>query len=225
MRARFEHKYLFHNQNEDQIVDHFASRDCFLEKQACYRVCSVYYDTPDFLCARKNLLGLTPREKYRFRLYGDPGSGVSLSGTSGFFEEKKKIASHVHKTRSPITFEQAVDARELLQGPIIRDSVLHGDVTEAYGNVCHFNPSLLVSYVRSRYRVIDANSELTIDTGLTFMHTMDMHRVIDRSDTVVVEHKYSLEHALRLDVPFRRPRTRFSKYLFGLHQAGLLYEY
>lgn len=225
MTARVEHKYLFNNQDENQVVNHFASRGYFLEKQAAYRVSSVYYDSPDFSCAQKNLLGLTPREKYRYRAYGPTDSGVNVVSASGFFEQKKKIASHVYKTRIPMEFAEPLEVCSLLLQKQIGSDSLYREVTDRYPDMLNFSPVLLVSYLRSRYRLLHSNTEITIDSGLSYINAMNLNHTVCRDDIVVVEHKYHQDEAFSLAIAFDRPRTRFSKYLYGLHQAGLLYEY
>ena len=70
-----------------------------------------------------------------------------------------------------------------------------------------------------------SNDEVTIDTELSFISATDKDRVIKRGDVIVLEHKYNKDSGGFLNVGSNLTRTRFSKYLYGLNQMGLLYEY
>lgn len=104
---RFELKYVIDAARRDALLDEIRSNmapDPYGE-DGTYRVTSLYYDSPDFVCFDSKIEGIRYRRKVRIRTYGaheeDPTAEVAV-------EIKQRINRTVQKRRVGMPLAEAV---------------------------------------------------------------------------------------------------------------------
>lgn len=121
---------------------------------------SLYYDTPDYLLARRSMEKPVYKEKLRLRSYG-----VAKTDTEVFVEIKKKYKGVVYKRRISMT-KEASD-RFLLQGEQVQDNQISREIDffiKRYGNLA---PRVLLSYEREAYYAKDNHEfRVTFDENI-----------------------------------------------------------
>ncbi|MCR5649989.1 MAG: polyphosphate polymerase domain-containing protein [Lachnospiraceae bacterium] len=139
-----------------------------------YRIRSIYFDSPSFVCCRENTAGVSPREKYRIRTY-DCGRDTIVS------EIKIRHRDTISKMNALITEEVFYG---LISGDIIRASrILSGLIDSGeYRNEREkrvlekylaritadlYSPACIIDYERSAYIYDIANVRITIDRNIT----------------------------------------------------------
>ena len=139
MIKRQEDKYIYKHTNEGAILKDFLNQNFFLRKTATYKVSSIYYDTADLKCAKDNLLGVTPRKKYRARTYSNHKSNDEVRSKNFFFEKKYKASSDVYKKRLSIELENELNMRDVMSlgGPY----ELFGGLRDEYPELINYSPS------------------------------------------------------------------------------------
>lgn len=111
---RYELKYLLNSRQKAAVLSAmkpYMTGDSYPDST----VCSLYFDTPDFLLIRRSLEKTAYKEKLRLRSYGPAHSDSTV-----FVELKKKYKSVVYKRRIPMTLSQA--ERCLCPGRPFKDS-------------------------------------------------------------------------------------------------------
>ncbi|MDI7267677.1 MAG: polyphosphate polymerase domain-containing protein [Myxococcota bacterium] len=169
---RYELKYLLHVSRLGALVSdlvQFMSPDDHGDADGCYRVSSLYYDSPDLYFYRSKIEGLRFRRKLRVRVYPD-GPGVGRSATA-FVEIKQRMNRTIQKRRVvlPLGKALALCAGTLDEWPPLDDA----DVTTASEityllRALQLRPTCIVSYRRrafvgSRY---EQGMRLTFDSLL-----------------------------------------------------------
>jgi hypothetical protein len=98
---RYELKYLITKEQQAQIME--AMKPYMRgDEYGRSSICSIYYDTPDFLLARRSLEKPVYKEKLRVRSYG-----IATPDSQVFIEMKRKYDSEVYKRRVGMTETQA----------------------------------------------------------------------------------------------------------------------
>lgn len=227
MISRTEDKYAINGIYKELIVDNLFERGVILRKTATYRISTVYYDTADLIFAEQNLLGISPRKKFRIRMYADEDIDVNISSKVFFCEEKNKISNNVYKNRISCKSEGFVSINEFLKQDTIATNLFNSNFVSRFPVLMNCTPSMLTSYVRSRYSIVGSLDEITIDSNLTFIHPDNIFHPVKNESLTIVEHKYNNHSNLKIGVSLRNyaVRSRFSKYLYGLNCFGLLTEY
>jgi len=225
--SRVEDKYAISNTDKDLIVDTLSEKGIILIKTATYRISSVYYDTVDLTFAEQNLLGISPRKKYRIRMYADENSGVNICSKDFFCEEKNKIANQISKNRTFCQSKDNISINEFLTQDAIANTLFHSKFASRFPVLMNCTPSMLTSYVRSRYSILGSFDEITIDSNLSFTHPNNIFNPVKNDNLSILEHKYDKNSNLKVGGSLRNyaVRSRFSKYLYGLNCFGLLTEY
>ncbi|SCJ82535.1 VTC domain [uncultured Eubacterium sp.] len=100
---RYEKKYLI---NEKQYRDLIALIYCKLEydRYKKYKICNIYFDTPQFDLIRESIEKPIYKEKLRLRSYGTPDPEDFV-----YLEIKKKFDGIVYKRRISLPYCEAVD--------------------------------------------------------------------------------------------------------------------
>lgn len=98
---RHEKKYLLtqaqYNQLIEPLMEHMQQ-----DQYGLHTICSLYYDTEDFLLIRRSLEKPKYKEKLRLRSYGIPSEGDVV-----YLELKKKLDGVTYKRRAPMTLYEA----------------------------------------------------------------------------------------------------------------------
>ncbi len=93
---RYENKYLL-NDRQLEALKNSLSKYMAQDAHGSYTICNIYFDTDDFLLARRSLEKPKYKEKLRLRSYGVPKGSDQV-----FAEIKKKYDGVVYKRRAPL---------------------------------------------------------------------------------------------------------------------------
>lgn len=159
LRFRHEYKHLI-SPSEDAVLSgrlgRLFPRDSHARPSGTYRVCSLYFDTPDDRALRQKLNGTDNREKFRIRYYGD---------SADFFRLEKKIKKNTlcAKRSASLTEEEVqmiLEGRHdfLLESP-------NGLLVEFYSKLKGqlLTPRTVVSYEREAFVYPPGNVRVTLD--------------------------------------------------------------
>lgn len=123
-------------------------------------VCSLYFDTPDFLLIRRSLDHPMYKEKLRLRSYG-----VANDDTNVFIEIKKKYDSIVYKRRISMTYNQA--RKYLIEHKQIMDSQITHEIDYCLKRYEGISPAMLLTYEREAYYgADDRDFRITFDRNI-----------------------------------------------------------
>lgn len=105
--SRRESKYLLSKEQYLQLMQKLEGVMCLDAHctDGAYRICSLYFDTPDNEVLRRSVNKPYYKEKLRLRSYGAPASDEDKV----FLELKRKIGGVVSKRRAVLTYGQAKD--------------------------------------------------------------------------------------------------------------------
>ena len=175
---------------------------------------SLYFDTPDDKALRQKVSGVSRREKFRIRYYGEDLSFIRL-------EKKIKEGGLCAKRSTRLTAEQV----ELLLGGRIRFLTDSGDplMIELYSKMKGelLQPRTIVSYEREAYIFTPGNVRVTLDRKLStctspavFLNSA-AHRLEPEPGSTILEVKYDafLPDIVRMAVQVPDRKTgAYSKY-------------
>ncbi|MCL2888967.1 MAG: polyphosphate polymerase domain-containing protein [Eggerthellaceae bacterium] len=179
-----------------------------------YRVRSLYFDSYSDKAVVEKLSGLSRREKFRLRYYGDDTSFIRL-------EKKSKANRLCYKESTPIT-AQCCEA--LLAGDYSSLKVPENPLLmELYSKLRYQNlrPRNIVEYHREAYKYRPGNVRVTLDSNIRTSNNiagfLDPRLVtIPASGAIVLEIKYDgfLPDIIRdiLQISWRN-QTEYSKYV------------
>lgn len=123
-------------------------------------VCSLYFDTPDYLLIRRSLDHPRYKEKLRLRSYG-----VAKDDTDVFVEIKKKYNSIVYKRRVSMTDAEA--KRYLLQHEQVMDTQITREIDYCMKRYEGIAPAMLLTYEREAYYAAhDHDFRITFDRNI-----------------------------------------------------------
>ena len=191
VRWRHEYKHQI-SHGEDLVLSQrlrtLFPRDAHAGPDGCYRVTSLYFDTPYDTALREKLDGADRREKFRLRYYGSDTGLIRL-------EKKSKAHGLCAKRSAVLTHAQA---KALLSGDIsflLRDG--RALCAELYAKMRGdgLRPKAIVQYDREAFVFAPGNVRLTIDrgvrTGLGRLDFLNAGLLCARAlDTAVLEVKY-----------------------------------
>lgn len=178
---------------------------------------NIYFDDLYYTALRDNIVGLSKREKYRIRWHGKTFSEIE----EPVLEIKRKNGLMGTKDTykiNPITVE-----KNRFSPQCILDSVLYSEVPEIIKcNMTQQRPTLLNSYNREYFALLDHSVRITFDRGLSFYPiTSEYGQILNCyvQRDCIMEVKYSEDFRLEAEsfmnsLPFRM--TRNSKYVQGL---------
>ncbi len=122
----------------------------------CYRITSLYFDTPYDTALREKLDGVTRREKFRLRYYGTDISFIRL-------EKKYKVNGLCGKRSAPLTREQT---EQLLNGQysflLQSENPLLLEFYSKLQGAC-LRPRSIVCYDREAFLYPPGNVRITLD--------------------------------------------------------------
>ena len=131
-----------------------------------YRICNLYYDTPDYQLIRASLDGPVYKEKLRLRSYGVPAPEDAV-----FLELKKKFQGVVYKRRAVMTLPQVQaylrdGVRPQQDGQIL-------DEIDWFRAFYHPEARVFIGYDRTALTGIeDDGLRVTFDTNLRWRDTV-----------------------------------------------------
>lgn len=123
-------------------------------------VCSLYFDTPDYLLIRRSLDHPMYKEKLRLRSYG-----VANESTKVFVEIKKKYDSIVYKRR--IAMKESEAQRYLLHHEKVMSGQISDEIDYCMDHYEWLAPAVMLSYEREAYYAKDDHEfRITFDRNI-----------------------------------------------------------
>ena len=210
---RIESKFITNNSGLNKFLWHIKNYG-YLRAYQNRTVNSLYYDNLKFSSIKDNLAGITPRNKYRLRWYGNKNKDWNN------YQFEKKIKLNLTGYKKIIKLRNKIDIFSI-------DYSIAGlqKITKIYDQTLlplNYNPQLLCSYER-QYFENSYSVRITIDSNIKFWAVKndiqnDFNRPFLRSNYNIVEIKFTPNQKDIL-IPFFRklpnPSTRCSKYLLG----------
>ena len=199
----------------------------------CYRIRSVYFDSPDDTCLNDNISGIGSRSKYRFRVYDCNDKVIKAEIKSKYYDTTHKESAGISKEQ----FEACMHAGSIRD--IVGETVYNresGSVASLRGNkettvmlrmaqkitAEGFRPAVIVEYERSAYTYKPCNVRVTFDRNIAVSRRWDLFferdmPVIPVCETGIhmIEVKYDEflpDYILMLLKAGDMRRTSFSKY-------------
>lgn len=190
-------------------------KDSHVGKDGVYMIKSLYYDNYNDTCYQENENSVTPREKFRIRIYNNNPDRISL-------ECKRKENDKIHKTGCLLTMEQ-FEYLAYSKGEIPFESLPPlAQKLQLLRMTTNMQPKVIVEYERTPYVYQNGNVRITFDRNISSSGQVDQFfsqnikkRPILPSGMQLLEVKYDeylpdpIYHALMLD---NLQRTNFSKY-------------
>lgn len=242
MISRYEIKFRINHEQKRRFLAaaRFGLRDDPHGRDACYRVTSVYFDSPalDFYWEKVN--GESIRKKLRLRYYGDVSEGLSLVDRVCYLELKHRVKDTVLKERVRLTSDGAQtildDPQQLRSvGELTAESDRHHLQTiraiERLGAQLNCRAANVISYRREAWigRVDDRLRVTFDDDGTAHDPACDASALLDAGTRVIPDGHYVME--VKFNSAFPRwirdiiaqqhllPR-RFSKYAAGIESLS-----
>ena len=190
-------------------------KDSHVGMNGVYHIKSLYFDDYNDRCFFENENGVTPREKYRIRIYDNNPNRISL-------ECKRKENDKIHKSSCLLTFEE-FEYLAYGKGNLSFESLpALAQHLQLLIMTAGMEPKVIVEYERTPYVCKYGNVRITFDRNITssgqvddFFNSDIKKRPILPAGTHLLEVKYDeylpdhIYHALFLD---NMQRTNFSKY-------------
>lgn len=218
IKFRHEFKYLCTEAQLIILINRLTglmAKDSHVGPDGVYHIKSLYFDDHNDRCFWENADGITPREKFRIRIYENSNARISL-------ECKRKENDMIHKTSCRLTLEQ-FEYLAYGKGEVALDSLPPlAQKLQILRMTTGMIPKVIVEYERTPYVCKNGNVRITFDRNITsssqvgqFFNAEVKKRPILPTGMQLLEVKYDeylpdpIYHALMLD---NMQRTNFSKY-------------
>jgi SPX domain protein involved in polyphosphate accumulation len=180
---RYETKYLLSDEQRDSLMALMDGRMAD-DPYGPSTVRSIYFDTPDYLLARRSIDGMAYKEKIRLRSYGTPTETSPV-----FFELKKKCKGVSYKRRTATTFPRAL---AFARGEVEPEGQIERELLYSVERYEGLRPAMLVSYEREAYFACgDETFRMTFDRHIRY-RTHDVERLADGLDIGLMRPRTSL---------------------------------
>lgn len=163
IKYRHEYKYEINSSQTERLKIHLSATiklDSHVESEQKYNVRSLYFDDYYNTCYYDNENGVSPRTKFRIRIYNCSDEKISL-------ELKRKEYDKTFKQSCPISRE---NVERLLQGGnLMWNDALDPLLKKFYVLVetRHMKPKVIVDYDRIPYVCEDGNVRITLDHNIS----------------------------------------------------------
>lgn len=217
-KARYEKKFITESSDEFRILSLIRTHQlCFKKEYDDRLVNNIYFDSSDLQCFQENLAGISNRQKYRLRWYGD-ASNVKQAA----FEIKTKKNELGWKEVFDITFENPLSEIPLQQLSKIVFKQL--PEKQAQNFLTASTPILYNSYKRSYFTSHDRKIRLTLDKSLKIYNQKNQQMLNNKHlentpDILIMECKFDKEDADYAQKHLKKFPVRISKsskYVFGV---------
>jgi hypothetical protein len=199
-------------------LKYIAKPDPNADEDGTYKIRSLYFDNYEDKAVTDKLSGLSRREKFRLRYYGDNTSFIRL-------EKKSKMNKGCYKESAVVTADQCV---EIING--CYDNLLSSEsplLSELYVKIRNQNlrPRMIVDYIREAYIFSAGNVRITIDSDIrSSSNTVGFLNpnipTIPSAGSIILEIKFDgflpdiIRNIIQID---NRHTTEFSKYIAARH--------
>lgn len=139
-------------------VKNLCRRDSHVDDSGIYRIRSVYFDDSENSCYYENENGITPREKFRIRIYNGNAERISL-------ECKRKERGMTHKASCSLTRAQC---EAILDGSFVLKDTQKELLSKFYLQYKQrfLRAKTIVAYERTPYVYAAGNVRITFDRNL-----------------------------------------------------------
>lgn len=156
---RYEIKYIL-TRTQMELIKKEMEKYMIADIHGKSTICSLYFDTPDYLLVRRSLEHPVYKEKLRLRSYG-----VAANDSMVFVELKKKYDSVVYKRRIGMTETEA--EKYLLHGKSVMDTQISREIDYFMQMYDGIRPSVLLSYQREAFYASDDHEfRITFDENI-----------------------------------------------------------
>lgn len=211
---RYEMKYLLDRQQLQELKE-LMKEYMMADEHGRSTICSLYFDTPDFLLIRRSLEKPMYKEKLRLRSYG-----LADKGTKVFVELKKKYDSVVYKRR--VGMSEADAERYLLLQEQVMDTQITREIDYCLRTYKKLAPAVLLTYEREAfYGKEDHEFRVTFDQNILWRdYDLDLCKGI-YGEAILAENQVLLEVKTAGGIPMwlvkfmsehKIYKTSFSKY-------------
>ncbi|MCM1107160.1 MAG: polyphosphate polymerase domain-containing protein [Blautia sp.] len=155
---RYEMKYLL-TREQEALLKQAMQEHMVPDVHGKSTILSLYFDTPNYLLARRSMEHPLYKEKLRLRSYG-----LADADSDVFMELKKKYDSVVYKRRTAMTEEAA---KSCLLGDSPADTQIAREIEYCISHYAPLAPKVLISYEReSYYGKSDMEFRVTFDRNI-----------------------------------------------------------
>jgi hypothetical protein len=199
----------------------------------CYKIRSVYFDSPDDTCLNDNISGVGTRSKYRLRIYDCNDKVIKAEIKSKYYDTTRKESAGISREQ----FEACIHAGSIHD--IVGETVYGKEACKGFsanGNretavmlriaqkitAEGYRPAAIVEYERSAYTYMPCNVRVTFDRNIAVSRKWDLFFERDMPAVPVcetgihmIEVKYDEflpDYILMLLKAGDMRRTSFSKY-------------
>lgn len=158
---RYEKKYRLPEETYLQLIEHLGEH-MQADQYGKHTICSLYFDTKDYLLIRRSIEKPKYKEKLRLRSYGIP-----TSDTNVYLELKKKLKGVTYKRRISMTYAEA--KQYLICGEQPSESSQIMDEINWFRRQYRPVPKVLLFYERiALFGKEDPNLRITFDTDIRY---------------------------------------------------------
>lgn len=225
---RFELKYLITYKQYlffKDLVSNYVRPDPHCDKNGVYKISSLYYDSPDYLCFWEKVEGLKFRRKFRIRTYDNDDRRM------GFMEIKQRIDRSLQKRRTRVPLDRARNYLDDIEKSPYRagqDRVLDEIFYLVKSQL--LEPRMVVSYQREAYMgIYETGLRITFDHRCKYRdRELEIGGIFDEGKYFVSPELVVMEIKFNETVPlwlcsylnkFECRVQRFSKYCTAVEEA------
>ncbi len=157
---RHEQKYVMDRSTYQQLLKNLGDQ-IRMDQYGKQTISSLYYDTEDYMFARRQLDNSKYREKLRLRAYGDPVDHHQPA----FVELKKKVNGITYKRRVTLPYNQAHRYLASRSGSISRNDDMNAREIDRFTHSHELSRQTAVIYERTAYSTADG-LRLTFDENI-----------------------------------------------------------
>ena len=156
---RCEIKYML-DITQAELLKNQMKQYMIADEHGVSTICSLYFDTPDYLLIQRSMEHPVYKEKLRLRSYG-----TADKDTTVFVELKKKYESVVYKRRIAMTEDEA--ERYLLFHEKVKDTQITREIDYCLKNYKKLAPAVMLSYEREAFYAKDDHEfRITFDQNI-----------------------------------------------------------
>ncbi len=156
---RCEIKYML-DITQAELLKNQMKQYMIADEHGVSTICSLYFDTPDYLLIQRSMEHPVYKEKLRLRSYG-----TADKDTTVFVELKKKYESVVYKRRIAMTEDEA--ERYLLFHEKVKDTQITREIDYCLKNYKKLAPAVMLSYEREAFYAKDNHEfRITFDQNI-----------------------------------------------------------
>lgn len=208
---RYERKYRIENLHPNVLLQSIRLHPAGFRKIYPDRqINNIYFDTPELLTYKENVMGIAKRNKYRVRWYGFEPTQIKKAQFEIKHRHNEVGTKTIHKV-ADFSLDNLKDITKTVN-----------DLSNSY-RYAHLQPVLMNSYVRSYFGSYDNKFRVTVDSRLRYHSWLTASKFVnykvEEENILILEIKYDkltdedIDYVMQY-FPYRR--TKNSKYVNGV---------